>query len=165
MSAQSGAGDGTPSTPSTILLVHGFWVTPRSWENWIEHYAKQGYTVLAPAYPGLEVEVEALRDDPSPIAELTIPAILERLEQVIAGLDEEPIIIGHSAGGVFTQLLLDRGHGAAARRPQLGPDRGRQGRAAEPDPLDLRGAEEPGQPPPRRRLHARSSGSTHSGTR
>ncbi len=114
MSAQSSAGDGTPSTPSTILLVHGFWVTPRSWENWIDHYAKQGYTVIAPAYPGLEVEVEALREDPSPIAELTIPAILERFEQAIAGLDEEPIIIGHSAGGVFTQLLLDRGHGAAA---------------------------------------------------
>ena len=114
MSAESGAGDGTPSTPSTILLVHGFWVTPRSWENWIDHYAKQGYTVIAPAYPGLEVEVEALREDPSPIAELTIPAILERFEQAIAGLDEEPIIIGHSAGGVFTQLLLDRGHGAAA---------------------------------------------------
>ena len=114
MSAESSAGDGTPSTPSTILLVHGFWVTPRSWENWIDHYAKQGYTVIAPAYPGLEVEVEALREDPSPIAELTIPAILERFEQAIAGLDDEPIIIGHSAGGVFTQLLLDRGHGAAA---------------------------------------------------
>ncbi len=28
----------TDSTaPDTIVLIHGFWVTPRSWEHWIEH--------------------------------------------------------------------------------------------------------------------------------
>ena len=50
------------TTPDTIVLIHGFWVTPRSWEEWIEHYEGRGYRVLAPAYPGLEVEVEALRE-------------------------------------------------------------------------------------------------------
>ena len=49
--------------PDTIVLVHGFWVTPRSWGNWITRYEAQGYRVLAPAYPGLEVEVEALNRD------------------------------------------------------------------------------------------------------
>ena len=49
-------------TPDTIVLIHGFWVTPRSWEHWITHYEAKGYTVLAPAYPGLEVEVEALNE-------------------------------------------------------------------------------------------------------
>ena len=54
-----------PSTGSdTIVLVHGFWVTPRSWEQWITRYEAQGYRVLAPAYPGLEVEVDALNRDP-----------------------------------------------------------------------------------------------------
>src|SRR5262245_30338273 len=60
--------------PDTIVLVHGFWVTPRSWEHWIPRYEAQGYRVLAPAYPGFEVEVEALNRDPSPVERLTAPA-------------------------------------------------------------------------------------------
>ncbi|MGZ5361210.1 MAG: alpha/beta hydrolase [Solirubrobacterales bacterium] len=99
--------------PDTIVLIHGFWVTPRSWEEWKAHYEAKGYNVVTPAYPGLEVEVEALNEDPSPIAELTVPAVVGHLEGVIAELDSDPILIGHSAGGVFTQLLMDRGHGAA----------------------------------------------------
>ena len=98
--------------PDTIVLVHGFWVTPRSWENWITRYEAQGYRVLAPAYPGFDVEVEALRTDPSPIERLTVPAIMTRLESLVGGLAEPPILMGHSAGGAFTQLLLDRGYGA-----------------------------------------------------
>jgi pimeloyl-ACP methyl ester carboxylesterase len=46
--------------PDTIVLVHGFWVTPRSWEHWITRYEARGYRVLAPAYPRFEAEVEAL---------------------------------------------------------------------------------------------------------
>ena len=98
--------------PDTIVLVHGFWVTPRSWENWITRYEAQGYRVLAPAYPGFDVEVEALRTDPSPIERLTVPAIMTRLESLVGGLAEPPILMGHSAGGAFTQLLLDRGYGS-----------------------------------------------------
>jgi esterase/lipase len=62
-----------------IVLVHGFWVTPRSWENWITHYEGRGHRVLAPTYPGFEVEVEALNEDPSPIEAVTVPAIIEHL--------------------------------------------------------------------------------------
>jgi pimeloyl-ACP methyl ester carboxylesterase len=100
-------------TPDTIVLIHGFWVTPRSWERWIPHYEASGYRVLAPAYPGLEVEVEALNRDPSPIERLTTPLIVDHLEQVVRGLDSRPILMGHSAGGAFLQVLLDRGLGAA----------------------------------------------------
>jgi len=100
------------ATPDTIVLIHGFWVTPRSWDDWKSHYEAKGYRVLTPAYPGFEVEVEALREDPSVIAEQTITGIIEHLESVIAPLDKPPILMGHSAGGVWTQLLLDRGHGA-----------------------------------------------------
>ena len=99
--------------PDTIVLVHGFWVTPRSWEKWIPHYEAKGYRVLAPGYPGFEVEVEALNEDPSPIEVLTIEAIMENFERVVGKLDSPPILIGHSAGGVFTQLMLDHGYGAA----------------------------------------------------
>jgi pimeloyl-ACP methyl ester carboxylesterase len=111
-----------PDTP--IVLIHGFWVTPRSWENWIAHYEGKGYRVLAPAYPGFEVEVEALNADPSPIVDLTVPQVLEHLENVVRELDSPPILMGHSAGGVFTQLLLDRGYGAAGVAINSAPPEG-----------------------------------------
>jgi len=97
------------ATPDTIVLIHGFWVTPRSWEGWKARYESGGYRVLTPAYPGFEVEVEALNTDPTPIEELTVPAIVEHLESVVSPIEPAPILMGHSAGGVFTQLLMDRG--------------------------------------------------------
>jgi pimeloyl-ACP methyl ester carboxylesterase len=110
--------------PDTIVLVHGFWVTPRSWEHWIERYENAGYTVHAPAYPGFEVEVEALNADPAPIEAVTVPQIIEHLEEVVGRAASPPIIIGHSAGGVFTQVLLDRGHGAAGVAINSAPTEG-----------------------------------------
>ena len=104
--------DHDPAAPDTIVLIHGFWVTPRSWEEWIAYYQDKGYRVLAPAYPGFEVEVEALNADPTPIENLTVPAVIDHLTEVIGGLERPPILMGHSAGGVFTQLMLDRGYGA-----------------------------------------------------
>jgi pimeloyl-ACP methyl ester carboxylesterase len=111
-------------SPDTIVLVHGFWMTPRSWEDWIAHYEARGYRVLAPAYPGFEVEVEALNADPTPIASLTAPQIIAHLESVIDGLDAPPIIIGHSAGGAFTQVLLDHGRGAVGVALNSAPTEG-----------------------------------------
>src|SRR3954452_6707184 len=110
--------------PDTIVLVHGFWVTPRSWEDWIAHYEAKGFTVVAPAYPGYEVEVEALNADPSPIEAVTVPQIIEHYESVIGGLDTPPIIMGHSAGGAFTQILLDHGLGAAGVAINSAPTEG-----------------------------------------
>jgi pimeloyl-ACP methyl ester carboxylesterase len=110
--------------PDTIVLVHGFWVTPRSWEDWIARYEQAGYRVLAPAYPGFEVEVEALNADPSPIEAVTVPQIVEHLEAVVGALDRPPIIMGHSAGGVFTQILLDHGFGAAGVAINSAPTEG-----------------------------------------
>ena len=75
----------SPSTPDTIVLIHGFWVTPRSWEDWKSHYEAKGFTVLTPAYPGFEVEVEALNADPTPIEQLKVPEIVEHLESVVGG--------------------------------------------------------------------------------
>jgi pimeloyl-ACP methyl ester carboxylesterase len=113
-----------PISPDTIVLIHGFWVTPRSWEQWISHYERRGYRVLAPAYPGFDVEVEALNADPSPIEEVTVPAIIGRLEAVIGELESPPILMGHSAGGVFTQVLLDHGYGAVGVAINSAPTEG-----------------------------------------
>jgi pimeloyl-ACP methyl ester carboxylesterase len=80
--------------------------------------------VLAPAYPGFEVEVEALNADPTPIEDLRVPAIIERFERVIGELENPPILIGHSAGGAFTQILLDHGFGAAGVAINSAPTEG-----------------------------------------
>ena len=53
------------TTPDTIVLIHGFWVTPRSWEDWKARDESRGYRVLTPAYPGFAVEVEAINADPT----------------------------------------------------------------------------------------------------
>jgi pimeloyl-ACP methyl ester carboxylesterase len=98
----------------TIVFIHGLYLTPRSWDSWIERYQQQGYNVIAPAWPGLEGEVEELRRDSSPIASLNVAQIVAHYEGIIRGLDSPPIIMGHSFGGAFTQLLVDRGLGAAA---------------------------------------------------
>jgi pimeloyl-ACP methyl ester carboxylesterase len=99
--------------PDTVVLVHGLWVTPRSWEHWIEHYRAKGFTVLAPAYPGFEVEVEALRENPEIIAKVTVAETVDHLAAVVSSVATPPIIIGHSFGGTLTQVLLARGLGAA----------------------------------------------------
>src|SRR5271170_5851996 len=83
--------EATAESKPTIVLVHGLWMTPRSWEKWIDRYTERGYRVLAPAYPGLEGEVEALNADPSPIEALTVPTVVESYEQIIRELDQPPI--------------------------------------------------------------------------
>ena len=108
----------------TIVLIHGFWVTPRSWEQWVERYEQAGHRVIAPAYPGFDVEVEALNADPSPIEAVTVPQIIERLESIVRELDRPPILIGHSAGGAFMQILLDHGFGAAGVALNSAPTEG-----------------------------------------
>ena len=65
----------TTASRGTIILIHGLWLTARSWKGWIERYQRAGYTVLAPNWPGLEGEVEAIRQDPSPLRGLKIKTV------------------------------------------------------------------------------------------
>ena len=111
-------------TPDTIVLIHGLWMTPRSWEHWIDRYESRGFTVIAPSWPGLEGDVEALRRDPSPLADLSGAKILAHYETIIRGLESPPIIMGHSFGGTFAQILVDRGLGAAGVSIDGAPARG-----------------------------------------
>ena len=104
----------TSGTPTkTIVLIHGLWMTALCWENWVTHYEEKGYRVIARSWPGLEGDINALRHDPSPIATLGITEIVDHYEKIINELDEPPIIIGHSFGGLITQILVDRGLGVA----------------------------------------------------
>src|SRR5215218_369034 len=102
-----------PAGAHTIVLIHGMWMTPLSWEHWASHYSDRGHHVLAPAWPGLEAEPEQLRRDPSPLRNLSITDVVDHCETVVRGVERRPIIIGHFFGGRLTQLLADRGLGAA----------------------------------------------------
>jgi pimeloyl-ACP methyl ester carboxylesterase len=99
--------------PDTVVLVHGLWMTPRSWEHWVDYYRAKGMAVLTPGYPGFEIEVEARRANPEMIADLTVPETVDHLAAVVEQVAIPPIIMGHSFGGTLTQLLLARGLGSA----------------------------------------------------
>jgi len=99
--------------PKTIVLIHGLWMTSLSWENWTRYYTELGYRVIARSWPGMEGEIDELRQDPSAIATLGVSEVVDHYEAIIRGLDERPIIMGHSFGGLVTQILLDRGLGCS----------------------------------------------------
>ncbi|MDJ1158084.1 alpha/beta hydrolase [Chelatococcus sp. SYSU_G07232] len=98
----------------TILLIHGAWLTPAIWQPWIDRYEAQGYKVLAPAWPLMDRPAEELRRAPHPeLGKLTLGKIVDHYAAIIATLPEQPVLIGHSYGGLIVQMLLDRGLGAA----------------------------------------------------
>jgi pimeloyl-ACP methyl ester carboxylesterase len=81
----------------TVVLIHGLWMTPLSWEHWVTRYEQRGLRVITPGYPGVEpgtAGVEALRNDPSPLANLGVREIFDYLAEVITALDAKPIIMG-----------------------------------------------------------------------
>lgn len=98
----------------TVVLIHGAWLTPAGWDLFRGRYEAQGYTVHAPAWPMEDVPIDQLRQTPNPnLRKLTVGKIVAHYEKFIRALPESPIVIGHSYGGLFTQLLLDRGLGVA----------------------------------------------------
>jgi pimeloyl-ACP methyl ester carboxylesterase len=103
----------SPASAPPIVLVHGLWLTPRSWEGWKERFETRGHQVLAPAWPRMVGDFEDLRRDPSALNGLGVTEIVDHYDGVVRGLDRPPVIMGHSFGGLVTELLLDRGLGAA----------------------------------------------------
>src|SRR3954471_8065748 len=101
------------SRPQTIVLIHGLWMTALSWEHWIDRFERAGHRVIAESWPGMGGDIEALRRDPSAVEHLGVEEIVDHYAQLVRALDERPIIMGHSFGGAFTEILLDRGLGAA----------------------------------------------------
>ena len=87
----------------TIVLVHGLYLTPRSWDRWKQFFEERGYTVHAPAYPHLDQEPAAMRAaHPDPVlANLSLEETSEHLRTFSEGLPEKPILIGHSMGGLL----------------------------------------------------------------
>jgi pimeloyl-ACP methyl ester carboxylesterase len=105
----------TTATPTSknIVLIHGLFLASSSWDGWAERYRRRGYNVVAPAWPGLEGSVEDLRADPTPFTQLNIEMVVGHYDRIVREFDAPPIIMGHSFGGLFAQLLAYRGLGSA----------------------------------------------------
>jgi pimeloyl-ACP methyl ester carboxylesterase len=98
---------------TTIVLIPGLWMTALCWEHWVKHYSDKGYCIVARSWPGMEGDIEQLRRDPGSFESLGLKEVVDHYEQIIRELETPPIIIGYGFGGLVTQILLDRGWGAA----------------------------------------------------
>jgi len=97
---------------NNIVLVHGLWMTPLSFEYWAHHLSERGCEVYAPSWPGMERDLRALRRSPESYADIGFRRIVDHYEKLILDLDSAPILMGHCFGGLVVQALLDRGLGA-----------------------------------------------------
>ncbi|WP_310590304.1 alpha/beta hydrolase [Dyadobacter pollutisoli] len=103
------------SNPSkTILFITGAFVSNSCWDEWKLYFENKGYQTFAPPWPHKDAPAEELRNrQPDPaIASMTLATLIEHYAEIAANLPEKPIIIGHSIGGLITQLLLQRDLGA-----------------------------------------------------
>ena len=109
----------------TIVFVHGAWVNHECWDKFTSFFEGKGFTCIAPDWPYKNKPVEELKAHPDPaLATLGITEIVDHYDKAIRALSEPPILIGHSFGGLFTQMLLDRGLGAAGISIDSAPPKG-----------------------------------------
>jgi pimeloyl-ACP methyl ester carboxylesterase len=99
-----------PSAKTLIVLIHGLWMPPHSWSSWIERYSAAGHTVHAPAWPGVSELHEELDHTKAP-ADIRVGEVVDHYDAFVRALPEPPILMGHSFGGLITQMLLGRGLG------------------------------------------------------
>lgn len=108
----------------TVVFLHGAWMTPTCWEPFRNHFEEQGYRTLAPAWPGKDRSVEEIRADPRPLAGLGGEQIIDHYAEIVRAQPEPPVLVGHSFGGLFVQVLLSRGLGAAGVALNSAPPKG-----------------------------------------
>lgn len=112
----------------TIMFVTGSFVTNRGWITWQKYFEDKGYKTVAPAWPfkdGSPQELRAKHPLGNPgLSALTLPEILDHYANIAKGLPEKPVIIGHSFGGLMTQILINRDLGAAGVAIHSAPPQG-----------------------------------------
>ena len=107
-----------------LMLIHGAWLSARSWEHFAEYFDKRGFAVSAPEWPRKHGDVEQLREQADELAGLGLTEIVDHYEALIRELDEPPVLVGHSFGGLIVELLLDRGLGRAGVALSPAPPKG-----------------------------------------
>jgi pimeloyl-ACP methyl ester carboxylesterase len=107
-----------------MMLIHGAWLSSRSWENFSEYFRNRGFAVSAPEWPRKQGDVEELREATEDIKGLGLTEIVDHYERQIQALDKPPVLIGHSFGGLIVELLLDRGLGRVGVAMSPAPPKG-----------------------------------------
>ena len=110
---------------SRIIFIHGAWMTPLCWDGWVRFFEGRGFRCSAPAWPLRDAPIGDLRaSPPAGLARLGIADIVDHYAALISAEKTPPILIGHSFGGLFVQILLDRGLGAAGVAIDPAPPKG-----------------------------------------
>lgn len=107
-----------------VVFVHGLWLLSSSWDAWRAHFESLGYATLAPGWPDDPETVDAARAHPEVFAGKTVGQVTDHVADVIRLLDREPVVIGHSFGGLITQKLAGLGLTRAAVAVDPAPFRG-----------------------------------------
>jgi pimeloyl-ACP methyl ester carboxylesterase len=98
-----------------ILFVHGMYLNAHSWRPWIARATQRGLVASAVSWPFHQGEPEERREHIDPrLGRLTFGAVVASLKSHIDELPEQPILIGHSIGGLAVQKLLNEGYGRAS---------------------------------------------------
>jgi len=92
-----------------VVLLHGLWLLPNSWDRWAERFAQGGYTPLMPGWPEEGHRDPAASDDSQLIGGIRVEAVAQHYAHIIMALYRKPVIIGHSFGGLIAQMLAGRG--------------------------------------------------------
>ena len=110
------------STP--VVFIHGLWLLPSSWNNWVDYFEQEGYAGVTPDWPDDPETVEEARANPDVLAKKSLKQVADHTAEVIGGLQKKPAVMGHSTGGLLTFMIADRGLSAASVAIDPGPFRG-----------------------------------------
>ena len=112
------------SALTPVVFIHGLWLLPSSWDRWAAVFEEAGYTTVAPGWPDDPATVAEANADPDVFAGKSVGDVADHLDAVVRKLDKKPAIIGHSFGGLLTQILAGRGLAAASVAIDPAPFRG-----------------------------------------
>jgi non-heme chloroperoxidase len=107
-----------------VVFIHGLWLLPSSWDRWAEVFEAAGYSVLTPGWPDDPDTVEKAKAHPEVFAHKTVKQVADHFADVIKKLKKKPAVIGHSFGGLLTQIIAGRRLAAASVAIDPAPFRG-----------------------------------------
>jgi non-heme chloroperoxidase len=107
-----------------VVFIHGLWLLPSSWDRWAELFEQAGYAPLTPGWPDDPATVAEANANPDVFARKTVGQVADHYAEVIGALDRKPAVVGHSFGGLLTQILAGRGLAAASVAIDPAPFRG-----------------------------------------
>jgi non-heme chloroperoxidase len=112
------------SSATPVVFVHGLWLLPSSWDRWAELFEQKGFVALTPGWPDDPDTVAEARRHPEVFAGKTVGDVADHFEAVIRSLERKPVVVGHSFGGLLTEILAGRGLAAASVAIAPAPFRG-----------------------------------------